>query len=199
MNFVHSYPHSCVSVALLVNKVTELAIIYNPMLEQLFTARRGQGTFYNGKRIHVSGQTDITKALINTEIFAYRETEKLNSILDNFRKIINTSHGYKAMSQHIVVSQSDPFSFNRIRMMGSAALSLSMVALGGTDAFFDSGLHAWDIAAGDLIVREAGGVVLDPSGGPLDLMSRRVLAAATPELANQLANILTQYYPLPRD
>lgn len=199
MNFVHSYPHSCVSVALLVNKVTELAIIYNPMLEQLFTARRGQGTFYNGKRIHVSGQTDITKALINTEIFAYRETEKLNSILDNFRKIINTSHGYKAMSQHIVVSQSDSFSFNRIRMMGSAALSLSMVALGGTDAFFDSGLHAWDIAAGDLIVREAGGVVLDPSGGPLDLMSRRVLAAATPELANQLANILTQYYPLPRD
>lgn len=83
--------------------------------------------------------------------------------------------------------------------MGSAALSLSMVALGGTDAFFDYGLHAWDIAAGDLIVREAGGVVLDPSGGPLDLMSRRVLAAATPELANQLANILTQYYPLPRD
>lgn len=91
------------------------------------------------------------------------------------------------------------FVFCSIRMMGSAALSLSMVALGGTDAFIDTGLHAWDIAAGDLIIREAGGVVIDPSGGPLDLMSRRVLAAATPELANQLANILTQHYPLPRD
>lgn len=86
-----------------------------------------------------------------------------------------------------------------IRMMGSAALSLSMVALGGSDASIDTGLHAWDMAAGDLIVREAGGVVIDPSGGPLDLMSRRVLAAATPELANQLATMLTQHYPLPRD
>lgn len=84
-------------------------------------------------------------------------------------------------------------------MLGSAALSLSMVALGGCDAFFETGLHAWDMAAGDLIVREAGGVVIDPSGGPLDLMSRRVLAAATPELASELTKMLTQYYPLPRD
>lgn len=93
VNFVHSYPHSCVSIALMVNRVTELAIIYNPMLQQLFTARRGQGAYYNGRKIHASGQTDISKALINTEIFAYRDAEKLNIILENIKKIINNSHG----------------------------------------------------------------------------------------------------------
>lgn len=83
--------------------------------------------------------------------------------------------------------------------MGSAALNMAMVALGAVDCNFEFGIHAWDIAAGDLIVREAGGVCLDPSGGPLDLMSRRVLAASTPELAQQLAELLTQFYPEPRD
>lgn len=61
------------------------------------------------------------------------------------------------------------------------------------------GIHAWDIAAGDLIVREAGGFTCDPTGEPLDFMARRVLAASSPELANKVANLLTQYYPLPRD
>lgn len=84
-------------------------------------------------------------------------------------------------------------------MNGSAAMNLCHIARGGCDAFTDTGMHVWDMAAGELIVREAGGVVIDPAGGPLDLMSRRVLAAATPELANQLASLLTQYYPLPRD
>lgn len=76
---------------------------------------------------------------------------------------------------------------------------MAMVALGAVDCNFEFGIHAWDIAAGDLIVREAGGVCLDPSGGPMDLMSRRVLAASTPELAQQLAELLTQFYPEPRD
>lgn len=91
------------------------------------------------------------------------------------------------------------FLFNSVRALGSAALNMAMVALGAADVNFEYGIHAWDIAAGDLIVREAGGVVVDPAGGPLDLMSRRVLAAATPELANEFAKMLTQYYPEPRD
>lgn len=76
---------------------------------------------------------------------------------------------------------------------------MAMVALGAADCNFEYGIHAWDIAAGDLIVREAGGVTLDPAGGPLDLMSRRVLAASTSELAQELAALLTQFYPEPRD
>lgn len=76
---------------------------------------------------------------------------------------------------------------------------MSMVGLGGVDVNYEYGVHAWDIAAGDLIVREAGGVTMDPAGGPLDIMSRRVLAASSPELAQEFVKLLTQYYPLPRD
>lgn len=83
--------------------------------------------------------------------------------------------------------------------MGSAALNMAYVALGGADVNFEFGIHAWDIAAGDLIVREAGGVVIDPSGGPLDLMSRRVLAASSPELASEFSKLIIQFYPEPRD
>lgn len=86
-----------------------------------------------------------------------------------------------------------------MRALGSAALNMCMVALGAADINYEFGIHAWDIAAGDLIVREAGGVTIDPAGGPLDLMSRRVLAASTPELAIDFAKLLTQYYPEPRD
>lgn len=76
---------------------------------------------------------------------------------------------------------------------------MSMVGLGGVDVNYEYGVHAWDIAAGDLIVREAGGVTMDPAGGPLDIMSRRVLAASSPELAQEFVKLLTQYYPQPRD
>lgn len=86
-----------------------------------------------------------------------------------------------------------------MRSLGSAALNMAMVALGGADFNYECGIHAWDIAAGDLIVREAGGVCLDPAGGPLDLMSRRVLCASSQELADKVVPLLTQYYPHPRD
>lgn len=79
--------------------------------------------------------------------------------------------------------------------MGSAAMNMANVALGGSDAYFEFGIHAWDIAAGDIIVREAGGVCIDPAGGPLDLLSRRVICAATAELAKELSKSLQQYYP----
>lgn len=84
-------------------------------------------------------------------------------------------------------------------MLGSAALNMAMVALGAADANYEFGIHAWDVCAGDLIVREAGGVVIDPAGGDFDIMSRRVLAAATPQLAQELSKVLTQYHPQPRD
>lgn len=82
------------------NKVAELAIIYNKILQQLFTARRGGGAFFNGNKMHVSGQTDITKSLIITDIFAYRQPEKLDTILENIQKIINVSHGYGLFTEY---------------------------------------------------------------------------------------------------
>ena len=76
---------------------------------------------------------------------------------------------------------------------------MAMIALGAADCNYEFGVHAWDYAAGDLLVREAGGVCIDPAGGPLDLMSRRVLSASSPELAKQYVELLTQFYPKPRD
>lgn len=76
---------------------------------------------------------------------------------------------------------------------------MAALATGATDCYYEMGQHIWDIAAGDLLVREAGGVTMDPAGGPLDLLSRRMLATSTVELARAYVNILTQYYPDPRD
>ncbi|XP_053684742.1 inositol monophosphatase 1-like [Sabethes cyaneus] len=179
MNFVHSFPHSCVSIALLINKITEIGIIHNPVLNQTFTACKGKGAFYNGEQIRVSGENRLGHALATTEFGTSRDEEKTSVVLENIGKLVRVVHG--------------------IRSTGSAALNIAMVAQGGADFNYEFGIHAWDIAAGDLIVREAGGVCLDPAGGPLDLMSRRFLCASTQELADKIIPLLTQYYPQPRD
>lgn len=93
MNFVHSFPHSCISIGLKVNKVTEIGIVFNPMLDQRFTARRGQGAYLNGRRIHVSGQKELGKSLVTTEFGTSRDTERLKVIFENFQKIVPKVHG----------------------------------------------------------------------------------------------------------
>lgn len=91
------------------------------------------------------------------------------------------------------------FSCYRIRTTGSAALDLAMVASGAADAFFAFGIHIWDAAAGELLVTEAGGVMIDPSGGQVDRLSQRFLVASSQELAQNLAKNLTQYFSEDRD
>ncbi|KAL1517516.1 hypothetical protein ABEB36_001272 [Hypothenemus hampei] len=175
MNFVHSFPHSCISLALFVEKVPAIGIIYNPMLDQLFTARKGHGAFLNGEKITVSGINSLTDALIMMEFGTSRDPEKRTIILENQQKLMPQVHG--------------------LRALGSAALNMAMVACGAADAYFEYGIHIWDIAAGELIVTEAGGVCIDPAGGEVDRLSRRVLVASSQELANQLAKELVQFYP----
>ncbi|XP_061713631.1 inositol monophosphatase 1 [Cydia pomonella] len=175
MNFVHGFPHSCISLGLLINKEAVAGIVYNPILEQLFTAKKGKGAFYNGRQIHVSQIKELSKALIMTEAGTSRDPERQKVLFENFKMIITKAHG--------------------IRTLGSAALNMCMVALGGADLNFEFGIHAWDIAAGDIIVREAGGVCIDPAGGPFDVLSRRVLCASTEELAQEMAKNLCQFYP----
>ncbi|CAL7935342.1 unnamed protein product [Xylocopa violacea] len=175
MNFVHAFPHTCISIALLVNKITEIGVVYNPISEQLFTARRGQGAFLNGAPINVSDVKELSKALLMMEMGTSRDPEKIKVVLENTNKLITKVQG--------------------TRSLGSAALNMCMVALGGADADFEFGIHSWDVAAGELIVKEAGGVCIDPAGGPFDLNSRRVLCASTMELAQELSKVLTQYYP----
>lgn len=175
MNFVHGLPHTCISVGLLINKVAEIGVVYNPILEQLFIARKGQGATLNGQPIKVSGEKELRKALLMLEMGTSRDPEKLRIVLENVTNLTSKVHG--------------------IRALGSAALNMCMIALGGADACFEFGIHAWDIAAGDLIVREAGGVCIDPAGGPFDVMSRRVLCASSMELAQELVKEVIQYYP----
>ncbi|XP_055845653.1 inositol monophosphatase 1 [Episyrphus balteatus] len=179
MNFVHGFPHSCISIGLVIDKVTEIGIVYNPMLKQKFTAIRGKGAFYNDKPINVSGEKDPKKALVTTEFGTTRDPAKLKVVMENFAKMAALVHG--------------------LRTLGSAAMNMVMVALGAADCNYEFGIHAWDVAAGDLIVREAGGVVIDPAGGEFDMMSRRVLAASSMELAQEISKNLTQFYPQPRD
>ncbi|XP_050336976.1 inositol monophosphatase 1 [Bactrocera neohumeralis] len=179
MNFVHSFPHSCISIGLKVNKVTEIGIVFNPMLGQRFSSRRGQGAYLNGRRIHVSGQKELGKSLVTSEFGTSRDTEKLKVVFENFQNIVPKVHGF--------------------RMLGAAALNLCMVALGAADINFEFGVHAWDVCAGELLVLEAGGVVIDTTGGKFDIMSRRILAASSEELAQEFAKHLTQFSPQPRD
>lgn len=89
--------------------------------------------------------------------------------------------------------------FFSMRCLGGAVLNICYVALGAAECAYDFGAHAWDYAASEFIVREAGGVTIDPSGGDFDIMSRRLLVANSMEMAKQLSNELVQYYPSPRD
>ncbi|CAG9770704.1 unnamed protein product [Ceutorhynchus assimilis] len=175
MNFVHSFPHSCISIALFINKLPYIGIIYNPMLNQLFTARKGMGAYLNEEKITVSGTKNLADSLIMMEFGTSRDPERRKVILENQHKLIPQVHG--------------------LRALGSAALNMAMVACGAAEAYFEFGIHIWDIAAGELIITEAGGVVIDPAGGEIDRLSRRVLAASSQEVADQLAKELSQFYP----
>lgn len=93
MNFVHGLPYTCISVALLINKITEIGIVYNPILEQLFTARKGQGAFLNGAPIHVSNEKELRKALVMLEVGTSRDPEKLKIVLQNITLLTAHVHG----------------------------------------------------------------------------------------------------------
>ncbi|XP_063853239.1 inositol monophosphatase 1-like isoform X2 [Scylla paramamosain] len=177
MNFVHSLPYTCVSVGLWAGKEALVGIIFNPVLDQMFTAKKGQGAYLNGERIRVSGQKDLSQALIFAEMGTSRDPEKVKTVLTNLTTLMPRAHG--------------------LRDCGSAAVSMAYIAAGFADILFHYGLGPWDMAAGALLVWEAGGVVYGLEGGPFDLMRRRVLCASSPELAQEVAGLLTQYQPTP--
>lgn len=179
LNFVHSFPHSCVSIALFIDKKPEIGLVYNPMMNQYFSARRGKGAFLNGEKITVSNKKKLGEALIMMEFGTSRDADKFKVTIENQKILMPQVHG--------------------LRALGSAALDMAMVACGAADAYFEFGIHIWDIAAGELLVTEAGGVIMDPAGGPVDRLSRRVLVASSQELAEQLAAKLVQFHPMPRD
>ncbi|XP_019629722.1 PREDICTED: inositol monophosphatase 1-like isoform X2 [Branchiostoma belcheri] len=174
-NFVHGFPFVAVSIALSVNKEVVVGVVYNAILDQMFTGQLGKGAFMNGKPIHVSGQEELSQSLLISEFGSSRDKEKMDLVFSNLGSFLNENN-----------------SAHGCRFLGSAALDMCQIAIGGGDMYFQFGIHVWDIAAGALIIREAGGVVWDTSGGPFDMMSRRVLCASSVKLARTIAEGLTQ-------
>ena len=153
-NFLHGFPQFAVSIALKHRNVLDQAVVYDPLRQELFTASKGAGAHLNNRRIRVSKQTDLEGALIGTG-FPYGNMDKLERYLDCFRQICPETAG--------------------IRRAGAASLDLAYVACGRLDGFWEFDLQEWDIAAGALLIREAGGTVKD-IGGDEDLKSGSIVA-----------------------
>jgi len=159
-NFLHGFPQFAVSIALKHKGRLDQAVVYDPLRQELFTASRGSGAFLDNRRMRVSRQTGLSGALLGTG-FPYKDQRHLDAYLNMFRALIVDSAG--------------------IRRPGSAALDLAYVAAGRLDGFWEIGLNAWDMAAGVLLIQEAGGLVGDLAGGHSYLENGNIVAA-TPKL-----------------
>jgi myo-inositol-1(or 4)-monophosphatase len=155
-NYAHGLPLFCCTVALEVDGVLEVGAIYDPTRDELFTAERGQGAFLNGARLQVSQTSTLIDALLVTG-FPYAVQEQLVELVGLFAAFLGESRA--------------------VRRLGSAALDIAYVAAGRMDGFWEQGLNAWDIAAGVLLVQEAGGRVTSLDGGPFVLRTGRILAS----------------------
>ena len=167
-NYAHGYPRFCVSIGIEHENQGAVGVVYDPMLDELYSAVRGQGATRNGKRISVSTETDLSRALVATG-FAYDVRRSREDNLDHFAAFVKTVRA--------------------IRRDGSAALDLCYVASGRIDGFWELKLHPWDVAAGNLIVQEAGGRVTDLAGGP-PLRSGRQTVASNGDLHEAILDLL---------
>jgi len=170
-NFIHGFPIYCVSIALQVKGKIEQAVIYDPTRNDLFTATKGRGAFINDRRMRVSKRTQLKECMLSTG-FPFRADDDLDAYLNILRDIIPKTAA--------------------IRRPGSAALDLAYLAAGYTDGFFESGLSPWDIAAGSLLVTEAGGLIGNYSGEAPFLDAQEVMAAS-PKIYAQLVPLLKPY------
>ena len=174
-NFLHGLPQFAVSIAVREKGVLEHAVIYDPIKDELFTASRGQGAQLNDHRIRVSNTDSMAYALLGTG-FPYKDTRNLALWTDCFHKLMPSVSG--------------------VRRAGSAALDLAYVAAGRLDGFWEFDLNAWDIAAGCLLIQEAGGMVSEVDGGRAFLESGDVLAgnsAVYRVMLRHLAHIVHKY------
>lgn len=154
-NYIHQYPVFSLSLALEYRKEIILGVVYEPLRNGMFTAEKGRGTFYNRNRIRVSEVRSFRDCLVTTG-FPFRRKEMTDQYLKLFKNVF--------------------FKCSDLRRAGSAALDLAYLAGGRCDAFFEIGLSPWDIAAGALLTKEAGGVVTDFNGGQEYLHSGNIVA-----------------------
>ena len=155
-NYAHGMPFFAVSIALEVEGIVTLGVVYDPNRDECFTVRRGHGAFLNGASLRVSETPTLDEGLLSTG-YPY-----------DIRKVRNNN-----LAEHAAFM----VRCRSVREMGSAAISLALVAAGRLDAFWELTLGPWDIAAGCLMVEEAGGRVTNPDGGPVDLGAPAVVAS----------------------
>lgn len=155
-NFLHRFPQFAVSIALRNKGRLEQGVIYDPLRQELFTASRGEGAQLDGKRIRVSSRKGLEGALLGTG-FPFKQQQHLDAYLDTFRALFPMAAG--------------------IRRPGSAALDLAYVAAGRLDGFWEIGLSPWDMAAGVLLIQEAGGLVSDFAGAHRFMETGNIVAA----------------------
>ena len=170
-NFIHGFPVYCVSIALQVRGKIEQAVIYDPTRNDLFTATKGRGAYMNERRMRVSKRTRLQECLISTG-FPFRKGDDFNQYLRMMGDVMQRTAG--------------------LRRPGAAALDLAYVAAGFSDGFFETGLSPWDVAAGSLLVTEAGGLVGNFTG-EADFLEQRECLAGSPRIYGQLVSILGRY------
>jgi myo-inositol-1(or 4)-monophosphatase len=156
MNYAHGYPRFCVSIGVQRAGEAEVGVVYDPLLDELFAATRGAGATLNGRGIRVSDEAEISRALLATG-FAYDVHRSEDDNVAHFARFVKVARG--------------------LRRDGAAALDLCYVAAGRFDGFWELKLHPWDVVAGALIVREAGGRVSDFAGRELGSDTRETLAS----------------------
>ncbi len=170
-NFIHGFPVYCVSIALAVKDRVEQAVVYDPTRNDLFTATRGRGAYMNERRMRVSKRFRLNECLISTG-FPFRPGDDFAQYLQMMSEVMQRSAG--------------------LRRPGAAALDLAYVAAGYCDGFFEKGLQPWDMAAGSLLITEAGGLVGNLTG-EADFLHHKECLAGNPKVYAQLVHLLGEY------
>jgi myo-inositol-1(or 4)-monophosphatase len=167
-NFIHGFPQYAVSIGLAHRGVMNQAVVYDPTRNELFTASKGAGAFLNDKRIRVSKRAKLAESLIGTG-FPYRMFDHADAYLAIFRELTQKTAG--------------------LRRPGAASIDLAYVACGRTDGFWEFGLSPWDMAAGTLLITEAGGLVGDLAGETNYLATGNIIAG-NPKIFSQLLQVI---------
>jgi myo-inositol-1(or 4)-monophosphatase len=167
-NFIHGFPQYCVSIGVQHRGALAHAIVYDPNRNEIFTASKGRGAFLNDRRIRVTGQTKLADALVGTG-FPFKELTRLELYTRQLQSMMRNSSG--------------------VRRAGAAALDLAYVACGRLDAFWELGLAPWDMAAGVLLIQEAGGLVGDLKGEQT-FMASGDICCSTPKIFPALLEAL---------
>jgi len=176
LNFIHGFPHFCISIAVKHKGITQHGVIYDPVKDELFSASRGRGAMMNQRRIRVNVKDSLDNTFLavghayrnkrNGEVVSYAKSNKRNGEVVSYAK----NHFDSLLNVTEAGAQ--------FRRSGSAALDLAYVAAGRLDGYFELGLKPWDIAAGELIVKEAGGTVVDARGGSDSMENGQVIACS---------------------